>query len=161
VNPFRQVPGDRPLAVRSTAIAVAVALVVAALGSALFTVVLHDTLSSGLQTFVLFGTLAGLSAGVLAWEIAASRSCPRCGAENAPGSAVCAGCGYDVRTRPRYACTEGHAVAYEAGLCDCGRRLLPLEAPGIARQVLHAVWFAVAFFVLFLALQLLLTVLAR
>jgi hypothetical protein len=161
VNPFRQLPGERPLAVRSTAIAVAVALAVAALGTTLFTVALHDSLSSGLQTFVLFGTLAGLTAGVLAWEIASSRSCPRCGAENGPGSVVCAGCGYDVRARPRFACTEGHAVAYEQGLCDCGRRLLPLGAPTVTHQVLRAIWFAFAFFALFIAAQVLLTAISR
>ena len=80
--------------------AVGVALAASALGSVLFTVALHDTVGSGLVTFAMFGGLAALSAGVLAWELASLRVCPRCGFENSAMEA-CAGCGYDVRERPR------------------------------------------------------------
>jgi hypothetical protein len=94
--------GRRPAAVRSTLVAVGVALAASALGSALFTVALDDSVGSGLITFAIFGSLAALSSGVLAWELASLRICPRCGYENS-AMAVCAGCGYDVAARPRYA----------------------------------------------------------
>jgi hypothetical protein len=138
------------LAVRSTLLAVGVALVASALGSALFTMALHDTVGSGLVTFVIFGGLAALSAGVLAWELASLRVCPRCGHENPGLTAACAGCGYDVRARPRFACSEGHQVAFEPGLCDCGRRLLPLRPVPVARHALRAAWLALGFFLLVL-----------
>jgi hypothetical protein len=144
VKVFRSSPGRRPAAVRSTLTAVGVALVASALGSALFTVALHDTVGSGLVTFGIFGGLAALSAGVLAWELASLRVCPRCGYENS-AVAACAGCGYDVRERPRFACTEGHRLAFEPGMCDCGRRLLALRPVPVARHALRAVWLALGF----------------
>lgn len=143
-GPVRQ---QRPLAVRATVLAVAVALVLSALGSVAFTLLLHDTLTGGLITFATFGGLAGLSAGVLAWELASRRACPRCGQEQPTASAAaCQRCGYDLRARPRYACTEGHAVAYEPGLCECGRRLLLLAPPPVGRHAARAAWLAVALF---------------
>jgi hypothetical protein len=145
--------GRRPAAVRSTLVAVGVALAASALGSALFTVALHDTLGSGLITFAMFGSLAALSSGVLAWELASLRVCPRCGHENAT-MAVCAGCGYDVAARPRFACSEGHRVAFEPGMCDCGRRLLALRPVPVARHALRAAWLALGFFLLVLAVAL-------
>ena len=144
---FRSRPGRRPAAVRSTLTAVAVALVASAVASTLFTIALHDTVGSGLVTFAMFGSLAALSAGVLAWELASLRVCPRCGFENAT-MAACAGCGYDVRERPRFACSEGHQVAYEPGMCDCGRRLLALRPVPVAKHALRAAWFALGFFLL-------------
>jgi hypothetical protein len=129
--------------------AVGVALTASALGSALFTYALHDTLGSGLVTFAIFGGLAALSAGVLAWELASLRVCPRCGYENTAGAA-CAACGYDVRGRPRFACSEGHQVAFEPGMCDCGRRLLALRPVPVARHALRAAWLALGFFLLVL-----------
>ena len=134
---------------RSTVTAVGVALVASALGSMLFTVALHDTVGSGLVTFVIFGSLAALTAGVLAWELASLRVCPRCGFENS-ALAACAGCGYDVRERPRFACSEGHRVAYEPGMCDCGRRLLALRPVPVARHAMRAAWLALGFFLLVL-----------
>jgi hypothetical protein len=150
VKSFRSSSSQRPLAVRSTLLAVGVALGASALGSALFTMALHDTVGSGLVTFVIFGGLAALSAGVLAWELASLRVCPRCGYENPGLTAACAGCGYDVRARPRFACSEGHRVAFEPGLCDCGRRLLPLRPVPVARHALRAAWLALGFFLLVL-----------
>jgi hypothetical protein len=135
--------------VRSTVTAVGVALGASALGSALFTVALDDSVGSGLITFAIFGGLAGLSAGVLAWELASLRICPRCGLENA-GTAACAGCGYDVRARPRFACSEGHRVAFEPGMCDCGRRLLALRPVPVGRQALRTAWLALGVFLLIL-----------
>jgi hypothetical protein len=154
VKAFRSSPGRRPAAVRSTLTAVGIALVASALGSALFTVALHDTVGSGLVTFAIFGGLAALSAGVLAWELASLRVCPRCGYENA-AMAACAGCGYDVRERPRFACSEGHRVAFEPGMCDCGRRLLPLRPVPVARHAMRAAWLALGFFLLVLVVAVL------
>jgi hypothetical protein len=149
VKVFRSSPGRRPAAVRSTLTAIGVALAMSAVGSALFTVALHDTVGSGLVTFAIFGGLAALSSGVLAWEWAGPRGCPRCGFENS-AVAACAACGYDVRERPRFACSEGHRVAYEPGMCDCGRRLLALRPVPVARHAMRAAWFALGFFLLVL-----------
>jgi hypothetical protein len=135
--------------VRSTVTAVGVALGASALGSALFTMALDDSVGSGLITFVIFGGLAGLSAGVLAWELASLRICPRCGLENA-GTAACGACGYDVRARPRFACSEGHRVAFEPGMCDCGRRLLALRPVPVGRHALRTAWLALGVFLLVL-----------
>ena len=139
---------------RSTLVAVGVALAASAFGSALFTLALHDTVGSGLITFAIFGGLAALSSGVLAWELASLRICPRCGYENA-AMAVCAGCGYDVRERPRYACSEGHQVLYEPGMCECGRRLLALRPVPVAKHAMRAAWLALGFFLLVLVVALL------
>jgi Zn ribbon nucleic-acid-binding protein len=136
------------MAARLTLTAVAAALVFSALGSVAFTMALHDTVASGLLTFAMFGGLAAMTAGVLAWEVASGRTCPRCQTENSTPLSDCAGCGYDMRARPRFACTEGHRVAYTEGLCDCGRRLLPLHPVPLGRHVLRVVGFALAFFVL-------------
>jgi hypothetical protein len=149
VKAFRSSPGRRPAAVRSTLTAVGVALAASAVGSVLFTVALHDSVGSGLVTFAVFGGLAALSAGVLAWEWASQRVCPRCGYENS-AVAACAACGYDVRERPRFACSEGHRVAFEPGMCDCGRRLLALRPVPVARHALRAAWLALGFFLLVL-----------
>ena len=113
-----------------------VARVVASPRSAAVPLPPPDTFGSGRVPFPLFGGLAALSAGVLAWELASLRVCPRCGYENS-AMAACAGCGYDVRERPRFACSEGHRVAFEPGMCDCGRRLLALRSVPVARHA-HA-----------------------
>ena len=138
---------------RSTLVAVGVALAASALGSALFTVALDDSVGSGLITFAIFGSLAALSSGVLAWELASLRVCPRCGYENA-AMTMCAGCGYDVAARPRFACSEGHRVAFEPGMCDCGRRLLALRPVPVARHAMRAAWLALGFFLLVLVVAL-------
>jgi len=149
------------MAARTTLIAIGVALAVSALGSVAFTMALHDTLLSGLVTFAMFGGLAALTAGVLAWEVASSRTCPRCGTEHLAHTASCSGCGYDVQARPRFACTEGHRVAYEEGLCDCGRRLLRVREAPVVRHALRAIWFAMAFFVVFVLVGILTTLAGR
>ena len=131
VKVFRSSPGRRPAAVRSTLTAVGVALAASALGSALFTVALHDTVGSGLITFAIFGSLAALSAGVLAWELASLRVRPRCGYENT-AMAACAACGYDVRERSGTPAARGIGVAFDPGMCDCGRRLLALRPVPVA-----------------------------
>ena len=154
---FRLGESQRPMAVRSTAIAVSSALLLAALGSVAFTVAFDDSLTSGLMTFATFGGLAGLTAGVVAWELSSRRACPRCGTESPGPPRRCVACGYDLRARPRFACTEGHRVAYEPGLCDCGRRLLELRPVAVGRHLARALWLAVGVFVLMLLVEALLT----
>lgn len=153
---FRQGESQRPVAVRSTTVAVSCALLLAALGSAAFTVAFNDSLASGLVTFAMFGGLAALTAGVVAWELSSRRTCPRCGIES-PAPRTCVACGYDLRSRPRYACSEGHQVAYEAGLCDCGRRLLELRPVPVGRHVARAFWLALGVFGLMLLIDAMLT----
>jgi hypothetical protein len=140
----------RPGAVRSTFAAVVVALLASGAISAALTAAMDDSIGSGLINFAIFGGLAALTAGVLAWELASSRSCPRCGREGPRGAASCAGCGYDLSARPRFACSEGHMVSFEPGLCDCGRRLLGLRPVPVVRHALTSVWAGLALFVLLL-----------
>ena len=139
----RRVAAARPAAFRATLTAVAVALAVSALGTAVFTVSLGESVADGLLNFLTFGGLAALTAGVLSWELASSRVCPRCRREGPRGAAGCANCGYDLRTRRRFACSEGH-VAYEPGLCDCGRRLLELGPVPVLRHAMGILLLAVA-----------------
>ncbi len=161
MKPLRAIGGDRPLAVRSTLVAIAVALAISALGSVAFTLALRDTFASGMVTFATFGGLAALTAGVLAWELASSRVCPRCGLENAPPLGSCARCGYDLRLRPRFACSEGHRLAYGEGLCDCGRRLLPLRPAPVAGIATRLLRLAVACVVVLLLLAFIVGLVAR
>jgi hypothetical protein len=156
VKLFRSSTIQRPLALRLTLIAVAAALAVSALLSVAFTMALDDSVASGLVTFLTFGGLAALTAGVVAWELASLRTCPRCGIENASRLQACTACGYDLRARPRYACTEGH-VAYHPGLCDCGRRLLQLRPSSIGRHLVRAFFLAVAVFAVAVLIDALLT----
>jgi hypothetical protein len=139
-------PGGRPAARRLTLIAVSAALLVSGIATVAITLALHQPLSSGLLDFGIFGSLAAGAAGVLAWELAGNRCCPRCRHENRSRTVACAGCGYDLVTRPRFACSEGHRLAYEPGMCDCGRRLLALRAPRVARHALNSVVLALATF---------------
>jgi multisubunit Na+/H+ antiporter MnhB subunit len=155
VKLFRSSTIQRPLALRSTAVAVGVALVVSALGSAAFTIALDDSVASGFVTFLTFGGLAALTAGVVAWEVSSLRACPRCGLENSSRGRACATCGYDLRARPRFACTEGH-VAYGPGLCDCGRRLQELRPTPVGRHLLRALALAIVVFGLAILLDALL-----
>ena len=143
---FRRRVAARPLAMRATLTSVVVALSLSAAATAAMTALLHDSVGSGLVNFLTFGGLAALTAGVLAWELTASRYCPRCRREGERGAPVCAWCSYDLRERPRFACTEGHALSFEAGMCDCGRRLIQLRPVPMARHVLATVGVALAVF---------------
>jgi hypothetical protein len=157
VKLFRSSATRRPLALRSTLLAVIAALLASALGSVAFTIALDDTIASGLVTFFTFGGLAALTAGVLAWELASLRACPRCGLENASRRHACVACGYDLRARPRFACSEGHRVTYQPGLCDCGRRLLTLRPAPVGRHLVRAFLLAVMVFAVVILIDALLT----
>jgi hypothetical protein len=142
---------------RATLTSVAVALCASALATAGLTAALHDSVGSGLINFATFGSLAALSAGVLAWELASNRLCPRCRNEGERGAPACARCAYDLRERPRFACTEGHALAFEPGMCDCGRRLIKLQPVPVARHAFATVGVALAAFAMLLVAAVLAT----
>jgi hypothetical protein len=136
----------RTAAWRLTVVAVGAALTTAAVATVAVTSALHQPIRAGLLDFAVFGGLAAVTAGVLAWELAGNRYCPRCGHENARGAAMCAGCDYDLARRPRFACSEGHRLAYEPGMCRCGRRLLALRAPEVGRHAFNSVGLALVAF---------------
>jgi hypothetical protein len=136
----------RPAARRLTLISVAAALTTTGVATIAITLLLHQPFTSGLLDFGVFGSLAAITAGVLAWESASNRCCPRCRYENRRHAAACEGCGYDLAARPRFACSEGHRVSYEPGMCDCGRRLLALRAPQVGRHAINSVVLALATF---------------
>jgi ribosomal protein L37E/multisubunit Na+/H+ antiporter MnhC subunit len=140
---FRRRASARPMAWRMTLTAVGIALGVVAVATAAVHAVLRDSFASGLTDFVIFGGLSAATAGVLAWELASNRRCPRCGQENGRQRS-CAECGYDLQERPRYACTEGHQVLFEPGLCDCGRRAVPLRPVPVFGHALTSIVIGVA-----------------
>lgn len=85
---------------------------------------------------IVYGGLLGLAAGFVAVDRLQARQCPRCTVRNLPRATACEDCGYDLVRRPRYACSERHAVYLAPGLCDCGRRVQELDvARGIGREV--------------------------
>ena len=137
---------SRPAASRLTVVAVGAALLVAGSATVAVTVALHQPIRDGVLDFVVFGGLAAITAGVLTWELVGTRYCPRCGHENARKAAACAACAYDLATRPRFACSEGHRLAYEPGMCPCGRRLLALRAPEVGRHAVNSVALALMVF---------------
>jgi hypothetical protein len=88
---------------------------------------------------VVYGGLLGLAAGFVATDRLQARQCPRCGLRQVRGTEACAGCGYDLEARPRYACEERHLVHLDRrgdGRCPCGRDLELLPTPrGVGPQV--------------------------
>lgn len=85
---------------------------------------------------IVYGGLLGLAAGFVAVDRTHARMCPRCGERNGRGVEACGACGYDLVSRPRFACEERHAIHLEPGLCACGRRLRPLPTVrGIGREI--------------------------
>lgn len=85
---------------------------------------------------VIYGGLVGAAAAFVTVDRLHARQCPRCRQRTRAAAGPCPACGYDLDTRPRYACTEGHHVYLDAGLCDCGRRLHQLpSARGVGPQV--------------------------
>jgi hypothetical protein len=110
------------LARRWTIVTVAVTAVVVYGGCAL----LRYDLASTTVSFVVFAGLFGGTAWFLGHEVAAAR------AEGPP--------------RPRFVCEEGH-VAYEPGVCDCGRRRQPWVPPDVWGPVRRMVWVGLALLV--------------
>jgi hypothetical protein len=85
---------------------------------------------------IVYGGLLGLAAAFVAVDRLQTRQCPRCHTRGPRGTVICPRCGYDLRTRPRYACDQRHGVFLDAGLCDCGRRLKALPtARGVWPEV--------------------------
>jgi ribosomal protein L37E len=116
---------------------------------------LRYDLGSTTVSFVMFAALFGGTAAFVGHEVADFRRCPRCGAQQTAKPGACADCGYDVATRPRWVCPEGHG-SYEPGLCDCGRRLQPYVPPDVGRRVARMVWFGAGLLAVLVAVGLLL-----
>lgn len=106
-------------------------------------VALRHDLGETTVSFVLFAGLFGGTAGFLGAEVGRYRTCPRCGEEQHRRAGDCAQCGYDVRSRPRFVCTEGHS-SYDEGLCACGRRLAPWTPPDVWRPVRRSLYVGLA-----------------
>lgn len=85
---------------------------------------------------IVYGGLLGLASGFVAVDRMHARQCPRCTTRNLRRATACEDCGYDLVRRPRYACTERHAVHLSPGMCDCGRRVREVEvARGVGPEV--------------------------
>lgn len=109
-----------------------------------------------------YGGLLGLAAGFVYVDRVHARQCPRCGRRSSRQATGCSGCGYDLVERPRYACTERHAVYLDPGLCDCGRRLQQLEvAHGLGRELAFMLKLALWLLAFFVGVGLLLPLVAR
>jgi hypothetical protein len=107
---------------------------------------------------LVYGGLLGLATGFVAYDRVQARQCPLCSTRNIRGARVCEDCGYDLERRPRFACTERHAIHLEPGMCDCGRRLQQLAvARGVGpevRMILRAGgWVVVLLVLVFVLLQ--------
>lgn len=134
-------PLARRRAVRWGAAATAVTAVLTyGAGAALRFDLLSTTVS-----FLMFATLFGGTAAFVGAEVTRYARCPRCDWQQEGRPGTCPRCGYDVAVRPRFVCEEGHA-AYEPGLCECGRRRLPWQAPDVRGPVLRSVLAGVAVF---------------
>lgn len=111
---------------------------------------------------VVYGGLLGLAAGFVAVDRLQARQCPRCTTRNLRRARACEDCGYDLVRRPRYACSERHAVHVEPGLCECGRRLQELEvARGVGPEVRFILRAGAWLLVFLLALGIVLQYLSR
>src|SRR5690606_7354156 len=72
-----------------------------------------------------YGVLLGLAGGFVAVDRLQARQCPGCTSRVGKQVEACPTCGYDLATRPRYSCDQGHGLFLDPGLCPCGRRLQP------------------------------------
>ena len=99
------------------------------------------TLGDVLAGALLYGGLLGLAAGVVTHERAEAAHCLRCDATGPMRRSTCDACGYDLAERPLYACELRHGRYVEAGLCDCGRRLVRLHRiRGLDRELKRTLW---------------------
>jgi ribosomal protein L37E len=119
-------------------------------------VLLRHDLGATTVSFAMFAGLFGGTAWFLGHEVATYRRCPRCGTQQTSRPSVCAECGYDVRTRPRWVCDQGH-LAYEPGLCDCGRRRREYVPPDVGGRVTRMLWIGLALLVALVVTGLLLS----
>lgn len=117
----------------------AAALAPVGLAALVLTPIAVATSSSATDVVVaaaVYGGLLGLATGFVAVDRMHARQCPRCTTRNLRRASACEDCGYDLERRPRYACTERHAIRLSPGMCDCGRRVHELEvARGIGPEV--------------------------
>ncbi len=121
---------------RRVAIAAAIPVVALALLLGLAAVLGGGSLGAVVAGTVVYGGLLSLAAGFVAVDREQARQCPACRARNDRRAEQCAGCGYDLATRPRYVCQERHRIHLDPGLCACGRRLQPVGGTGgIGREV--------------------------
>lgn len=120
-------------------VVVGAALVPVVLAALVLTVIAAVTAASAGDVVVaslVYGGLLGLASGFVAVDRMQARQCPRCTSRNLRGATACEDCGYDLQRRPRYACSERHAIHLQPGMCDCGRRLQEQEvARGVGREV--------------------------
>lgn len=71
-----------------------------------------------------YGALLASVAVVVYIDRLYARQCPSCGHRHHDrGATACVGCGYDLQSRPCYACPDSHGLYLEPGRCVCGRRL--------------------------------------
>lgn len=122
--------GDARLTSRERWVVAAAAVGPVVLSALVLTPVALVTSSSVLDVLVaamVYGGLLGLAAGFVTVDRLQARRCPRCATRNLRRATACEDCAYDLVRRPRYACTERHAVQLGPGMCDCGRRVHELE----------------------------------
>ena len=86
---------------------------------------------------LVYGGLLALATGFVAHDRMQHRQCPRCTSRaRVDEGATCGACGYDLESRPRWRCDEGHEVVLDPGMCSCGRRLQRRDPPrGIGPEV--------------------------
>lgn len=141
-DPSKSAALSRRLALRwGLAATFATAVLVYGAGAAL-----RFDLGSSTVSFLMFGVLFGGTAAFLGGEVARFRRCPRCAHQQQSRAGTCPECGYDVRARPVYLCSERHAPSYEPGLCDCGRRLQQWVPPDVTGHVKRSLWLGAAVF---------------
>ena len=107
---------------------------------------LHHDMAQTAISFVIFAALFAGTAAFLGVEVASARRCPRCETQQTARVGDCPSCGYDVKRRPRFVCSEMHG-AFEPGLCACGRRLQPWVPPDIGVHVKRSVYWGAAILV--------------
>jgi hypothetical protein len=112
---------------------------------------------------IVYGGLLGLAAGFATVARLQARRCARCQRRTERGEHRCSGCGYDLLERPRYVCSEGHAIVLDDDeLCGCGRRVRQLPtARGVGREVRAMVRFGAWLLALLIGIGLVLRVLER
>ena len=88
---------------------------------------------------VLYGGLLAVVTAFVTVSRQQARQCPACHRRHDRTRQRCA-CGYDLASRPRYACERRHRVYLGPGECACGRGLHRLPtARGLASQTKVAV----------------------